>query len=381
MNTVPYISIWPPLPFRIYARQPLKRLPFPLEDPRCRIFSLARQGLFAGIKALGLEPGDEILLPAYHHGSEVEALIRAGIVCRFYDVGQFLEPDEKDLEALLGTRVRALYLTHCLGFPQDAARWRAWCDDHGLLLIEDAAQAWLSSRDGMPVGSHGDLSIFCLYKTFGLPDGAAVISNSPPKSPRSTRTLGIARVAKGHGSYLGQRWGWLGELRRRLKPPSEHDPEEDMGLGDPGCAPYATTGFLLARVTDPTAQAVRAANYAFLRKRLERFVPEIFVNLPEGTSPFAFPIRSDRREELLDRLRRHGLGAVGFWTFPHPCLPAAGFPRAATLRKRIVLLPVHQELCTRELERIAHIVLDNLEAMQRGSMLVSSPIEGKSDRQ
>src|SRR5215210_559569 len=94
-----------------------------------------------GIKALGLEPGDEILVPAYHHGSGVEALIRAGLVCRFYDAGRF-EPDANELEALLNTRIRALFRIHYLGLPQDAARWRAWCDERNLLLIEVAAPAW-----------------------------------------------------------------------------------------------------------------------------------------------------------------------------------------------------------------------------------------------
>jgi dTDP-4-amino-4,6-dideoxygalactose transaminase len=161
MTGIPHISVMPPLPFKPYARRSSKVLPFPLEEAHCRIFSLARQGLYIGIKALGLQPGDEILVPAYHHGSEIEAFIQGGIVCRFYEAGQRLEPDEKDLEALLSSRVRALHLTHYLGFPQDAARWRAWCDEHNLLLIEDAAQAWLSLRNGTPVGSHGDLSVFC----------------------------------------------------------------------------------------------------------------------------------------------------------------------------------------------------------------------------
>lgn len=361
---VPRINVWPPLPFEPYARRPPKTLPFPLEEPNCRIFSLGRHGLFAGIKALGLQPGDEVLVPAYHHGSEIEALIRAGIVCRFYEAGQRLEPDEKDLEALLGTRVRALCLTHYLGFPQDAARWRAWCDEHALLLIEDAAQAWLSSRDGTPVGSHADLSIFCLYKTFGLPDGAALISNSPPEPPRCRRGVGIGRVAREHGLYLAQWWGWLAELHRRFKRAGEHDPEQDFVLGDPRGAPYATTSFLLASATNPAAQATRAANYAWLLERLERFVPEPFARLPEGASPFAFPIQSDRKEELLDQLAQRGIAAVNFWAIPHPCLPVADFPWAAALRKSIIALPVHQELGVRELELIVDAVLGSLKVVQ-----------------
>ena len=359
MMPAPRLNVWPPLPFELYARRPSKRLPFPLEEPDCRIFSLARHGLFTGIKALGLEPGDEILVPAYHHGSEIEALVRAGIVCRFYDVGQHLEPDENELEALLDTPVQALFLIHYLGLPQNAVRWRTWCDEHGLLLIEDAAQAWLSSSGGAPVGSYGDLSIFCLYKTFGLPDGAAMISSRPPQTPHSRRCLGFARLAREHGLYLAQRWGWLAALHRRLRRTREYDARRDFALGDPGSTPCAVTELLLARATDPTAPAIRAANYAYLLERLDRFVPRIFPSLPEGASPFAFPIQSDRKEELLHRLAGRGIAAVDFWSTPHPCLPVEGFPRAAALRESIIALPVHQELGVRELERIVDTVLSN----------------------
>src|SRR5918998_730690 len=108
MRGSPLINPAPPPPPNIYPRRPSRKLPFPLNEPNCRIFSLARRGLYTGIKALGLGQGDEVLVPAYHHGSEIEALIRAGIVCRFYDVGRSLEPDEQELESLLGPRVRAL---------------------------------------------------------------------------------------------------------------------------------------------------------------------------------------------------------------------------------------------------------------------------------
>jgi hypothetical protein len=352
------ITVSPPPLFNPYALRPSNNLPFPLEESRCRIFHLARQGLFMGIKELGLKPGDEILVPAYHHGSEIEALVRAGIVCRFYGGGQRLEPDEEELEALLGTRVRALHLIHYLGLPQDAARWRAWCDEHDLLLIEDAAQAWLSSRDGVPVGSYGDLAIFCLYKTFGLPDGAAVISNPPTKPPPDRRHLGINRVARRYASYLVQRWGWLAELRWRLKRHgSGHESGPDFELGSPGPASYATTAFLVPRVVYPAAQTTRASNYAFLLEQLERFVPEPFAHLPEGASPYVFPIQSDRKEKLLEQLDLRGVGAWDkFWAVPHPCLPAEKFPRAAALRKSILALPVHQELSFQELERIIDAV-------------------------
>jgi perosamine synthetase len=321
-----------------------------------------------GIEALGLRPGDEILMPAYHHGSEIEALVRAGLVCRFYDIGQRLEPDEGNLESLLNERVRAFSLTHYLGFPQNAARWRNWADKHGLLMIEDAAQSWLSSFEGVPVGSHGDLSIFCLYKSIGLPDGGAVISAFPLQGPHSKPRLGAASLAIKHALYLEQRWGWFAELHRRLerirkRGSRQEDVRRDFALGDPKLGPYAATTRLLSRAIQPGVQATRLANYAYLFERLERFVPEAFAHPPEGASPFVFPIQSDRKDELLYWLARHGVAASSFWTIPHPSLPAKNFPQASLLRKTLIGLPVHQELDARTLERMADVVLSGVDAL------------------
>jgi dTDP-4-amino-4,6-dideoxygalactose transaminase len=372
MTTLPLITVMPPLPFKPYVSwSSRRRLPFPLEEPRCRIYSVARHGLYMGIRALGLKPGDEILVPAYNQGSEIEALVRAGMVCRFYEAGQgrFLEQEEKNLEALLSPRTRAFYLIHYLGLPQDAARWRAWCDKHGLLLIEDAAQAWLSFRDGMPVGAHGDLSIFCLYKTFGLPDGAAVISDPPPPQPPGSKpNIGVKRAAVRHAAYLSQRWGWLAGLLRRLRVPEKHSSKQDdkyasgqeFVLGDPQRSVSTITNYLLPRATFSSVRDARAANYAFFLERLERFVPKQFAHPPEGASPFAFPIQSDRKKQLLERLRRNGIVASDFWGSAHPLVPMADFTRAAALRKSVIDLPVHQELGARELEWIVEVVLGGL---------------------
>ena len=185
------LSVWPPLPPSVHLRR-RRELPFPLREEGCRLFALGRHALWHGVRALGLEPRDEILVPAYHHGSEVEALTRAGLACRFYGGSDGLQPDESELEALIGPRTRALFLIHYLGFPQELARWRRWCDERDLLLIEDAAQAWLAHCDGVPVGSVGDLAIFCLYKTYGVPDGAALVSRRPPAQPSRRASLGVA---------------------------------------------------------------------------------------------------------------------------------------------------------------------------------------------
>lgn len=300
-----------------------------------------------------------MIVPAYHYGAEIEALERFGLVCRFYDAQTgSLEPDEEGLEELIGPRTRGLYLIHYLGILQDAARWRTWCNERGLLLIEDAAQAWLGSRDGVPAGSHGDLSLFCLYKTFGLPDGAAVVCKAPLEKPPANRRTGLYKLALRHASFLARRWTLLAGLRRRLapRPAREYVPEKDFELSLPE-APSSLTRFLLPRVATAESGAVRSANYHFLLERLGGMVPKAFAVLPEGSSPFAFPIFSERKGDLLGWLESRGVSAFDLWSVPHPVVKKEDFPNAARLRDHVVALPVYQELSRSELERMVDAVL------------------------
>jgi perosamine synthetase len=349
------ISVWPPLPPEVYGRTSLDELPFPLKDPDCRLFSRARHGLWHGVRALGLSPGDEVLMPAYHHGSEVEALFRAGLDCRFYEGGDSLEPDADELESLLSERVRALYLIHYLGFPQDARRWRDWCDERGLLLLEDAAQAWLATDDGLPLGSVGDLSIFCLYKTVGVPDGAALLCRAPPATTEGSPTLQSGPLFRRHAAWLAGKSSLLARVSR-LRKTDAYDVNDDFGLGDADAPPSSALDFLLRRLVDPGTAGRRRANYELLLQELGDDVPAPFDRLPSGASPFAFPLTTERKADVLERLSRKGIAALDFWSIPHPAVPTERFPRATELRERVVALPVHQELALSDVRRIPRAI-------------------------
>jgi dTDP-4-amino-4,6-dideoxygalactose transaminase len=356
------VAVWPTLPLDVHWRRPSAWRPFPLDDDGCRIFSLARHALWQGCRALGLGTDDIVLAPAYHHGSEIEALIRAGVQIRYYELDDSLEPDAELLASLLGPRVRALYLIHYLGFPQDAARWRRWCDERGLFLIEDAAQAFLATRDGRSIGSFAHLAIFCLYKTYGIPDGGALIATVPTSRPTTPARARTSRLINRHVAWLAERRPEVGGVHLQLGRivdwwrTRNELPQDEFELGD-AFAPLSTASArLLPRLLDERTPDRRRENYGFLLTHLEEMVPPPFACLPDGASPFAFPIAVTDVHEFLRRLRRRGVVGLRFWLHPHPSLPIADFPRSNTLREHVLALPVHQELTRLELQHVVDAV-------------------------
>lgn len=350
--TPPRLGVWPTLPPRAWLARPRAELPYPLGLPGTRLYSRARHALWHGVRAVGLEEGDEILVPAYHHGSEIEALGRAGLRCRFY-AGNELVPDEAELERLVGPRVRALYLIHYLGYPQDAARWRRWCDERGLLLVEDAAQTWLATRDDVPVGSHGHLAVYCLYKTFGLPDGSAarIDGRLPPLD--SAAAPGVLAAAQKHGLWAAERSGRIAGALFGAREARPYDAAADFALGEPSRPPAPASRFLLPRLADPAAAAIRRANAAELLDRVRDLVPAPFRDVPAGSSPFALLVQVEDKQRALVELERRGIAPLDFWRTPHPALPAKDFPDARRRRERTIALPLHQDLPRGAIARIA----------------------------
>lgn len=339
------IDVWAPLPPSAHLGSPAEA-PFPLRESGCTLFSKARHGLWHGAKALGLAEGDEVLVSAFNHGSEIEALERAGARCRFFEASPALRDDPEAVADLVGPATKAVHLIHYLGFPQDAARWRRFCDERGLLLFEDAAQAWLAHHDGVPVGSHGDLAVFCLYKTLGLPDGAVLLMDEALDRSDASRGRPTA-LARRHAAWVAAM------LPTAARPPGPYDPERDFALGDPDTPISAGTAALVPKLVAPGIAARRRGNYRMLRDLLPADVEAVLDEPPEGSSPLVLPILAEDKEDSLERLRAAGVHGLNLWSARHPSIEAGSFPEAQRLRDRVVGLPVHQRLGVTELRRVA----------------------------
>src|SRR5262249_39357721 len=92
-----------------------------------------------------------------------------------YPVGTRWTLDPEEIERRITPRTRGILMTHFAGFPGPASQLRALADRHGLVLIEDCAQALLSVDGEVPVGTTGDAAIFSLRKTLPVPHGGALV--------------------------------------------------------------------------------------------------------------------------------------------------------------------------------------------------------------
>jgi dTDP-4-amino-4,6-dideoxygalactose transaminase len=348
------LNVLPPLPPRaLWTRQ--APLPFPFSDPRCRVHDLGRNALWHGLRSLGLGEGDELLMPAYHCGTEVGPVVDLGIVPRFWAGTADLEPDAAELERLLGPRTRALYLIHHLGFAQDAPRWRRWCDERGLMLMEDVAPAWPGLLGGRPLGSWGDLSIYSPWKMLGLPEGAAVLCDPPPAAIPPRDDAPLKGLLKGFARWPAQRLPFAARLPRR-RSGRLFDPATDFGVRDPQRGISKAGLALMRRLWRPGFADSRRDNYEWLLARIGERVPAPFDRAPGEGCPLEIPIAVDDKRGLMRHLTRRGAGGVDFWSVPHPATPAGAFPDIERRRATTVVLPVHQGLRRADRERIARAV-------------------------
>jgi perosamine synthetase len=126
-------------------------------------FNAGTHGLLAAYFALGLGPGDEVLVPTLTHHATITPLLQLGATPVFCDC----DPangniDAADAATRITGRTRALVVTHLWGHPADMDALVALARQHKLKLVEDASHAHGATWRGQPVGSFGDVAMFSL---------------------------------------------------------------------------------------------------------------------------------------------------------------------------------------------------------------------------
>src|SRR5262249_47425239 len=161
---------------------------------------------------------------------------------------------------------------------------------------------------------------------------------------QGSRPTKVLELGLEHALWLATRSTALASLAERARGERRYVREHDFALDDPESRPSAATTLVLPRIADDGAAAVRRSHLEQLLEALPDLVVPAFASLPDGASPFVFPVGVDDKPGLLRQLARERIRALNIWSEPHPHLAAKDFPAAATLRERVVGLPVHQEL-------------------------------------
>lgn len=374
------MPVEPVLSWRSFVPRTQTPLPSVLDAGPALFLTSARVGIALALRAHGIGPGHEVLVPAYHCIAMIEPVRFCGATPVFYRVTDNARADIGDIAAKCSARTRAIIAVHYFGFPQDMRSLRPLCDDRGLLFIEDCAHAFFGEMDGQPVGRHGDYAIASALKFFPIYDGGVLISARHNLSGIHLNSAGVSFEMKSIVNILEQ-----SATYSRLRPLSmplratmaikdrlwrAHKRRRPVPSGVP--APVAADG---AYGFDPDSLDKRASHMSRLltaiasrqritQKRRDHYrallaafegisgASPLYPDLPHGVVPYMFPLRLRNPDTVYYSLKREGVPVLRFSEDHWPGVDESVCPAAARLAHEVIQIPCHQELRARELNWI-----------------------------
>lgn len=135
-----------------------------------------------------IQPGDEVIMPSYTFVSTANAFVLRGAVPVFVDIRpDTLNIDETLIEAAITELTKAIVPVHYAGVGCEMDTIMAIANKHGLLVIEDAAQAVMANYKGRPLGSIGQMGALSFHETKNIisGEGGALLVNSPHYAERA----------------------------------------------------------------------------------------------------------------------------------------------------------------------------------------------------
>jgi 8-amino-3,8-dideoxy-alpha-D-manno-octulosonate transaminase len=162
--------------------------------------------------ALGIGPGDEVILPAWTWHSCFNAVVLAGALPVFAEIDESFNLDPADIESKITPQTKLILAVHLQGCPADLDRILPVARKHGLKVMEDCAQSVGASYKGRPLGSHGDIAIYSLQlnKTITAGEGGAVATSDPLLFERASRFHDLGGIRPLHENLVGKaRAGWF----------------------------------------------------------------------------------------------------------------------------------------------------------------------------
>ena len=157
----------------------------------CVALNSGTSALHLGLLALGIGPGDEVIVPAFTFAATANAAAITGATPVFVDIeSDYFSIDTSRVEEAITPRTKAVIAVHLYGHPAELDKLQQICNRHGIFLVEDSAQAHLAEFDGKKVGSVGDLGAFSFYPTKNMTTGeGGMATTTNPDVERRLRLL------------------------------------------------------------------------------------------------------------------------------------------------------------------------------------------------
>lgn len=291
--------------------------------------------LQVALQIAGIGHGDEVLVPSFTFAATANAVLAVGAEPVFVDIDDEYLIDLDDAAAKVTSRTRAIMPVHLYGLMVDMTRTNELADHHDLVIVEDAAQAHLATRDGISAGATG-IGAFSLYATKNMTTGeGGMVTTDDPALAES------ARLFRNHGMpvrYEHVEWG----LNMRMT-----DLQAAIGRSQ------------LRKLEEATETRISQA------ASLTEGLPATFRTplVPGGARhvfhQFTVAVNPEVRDEVVTKFREMGIGVDIYYPTPLHRQPAfASFrrdgdcPASERVSRMVISLPIHPRVGDHGVARI-----------------------------
>jgi perosamine synthetase len=304
--------------------------------------------LYLAFLALGLGPGDEVIVPGFTFVAPGNMAIAVGATPVFADIDpDTWQLDPASVEACITPRTRAIVAVHLYGDVCDMDALQRLARDRGLLLVEDVAEACLSRHRGRYAGTFGDVGCFSFQatKTISMGEGGYVTTADPALHERMRRI-------RDHGMQPGRRY-WHDVVGHNFRLTNL---QAALGVAQL----EELDGILADRRRVDRVYRARLAGARGVR--FQTFRPEV------DPIVWAFAIRLDpavfgERDDVMAALAEAGIETrPGFYPFgalpPYQRYVRGPLPTCEQVAREVISLPTFASLTDDELARVAGALLE-----------------------